>query len=596
MPIYHAPIRDFQFVINEFLDVQQYKGKLKGFDDIDEALISGLLSEGAKFCEEVLLPINQSGDAQGCQFDNGTVNLPEGFTDAYKLYSESGWTSFTCDAEYGGQGLPEVLNMPIIEMICSANLSFGILPGLTHGAYNAIYKHASDELKNIYLPNMVNGSWSGVMCLTESHCGTDLGLIRTKAVPADDGTYHVSGTKIFISAGEQDATENIIHLVLAKLPDAPAGPKGISLFIVPKFLVNADGTLGERNTVSCGSIEEKMGIHASPTCVMNYDNAVGYLVGEPHKGLRAMFTMMNEARLYVGVQGAGLAEIAYQNAAEYCKNRLQGRSLKGAKYPEKDADPLIVHPDVRRTLMTVRVFCEGARMLECYTALKLDISKHHEDAKERKDADDYVQLVTPILKAYFTDMGVECTNMALQLYGGHGYIREWGMEQYARDARIAPIYEGANGIQALDLVGRKLSKFTGRYLRSFFHPTQQFIEENRDDETMAEFTKPLYKAMKGLQDASMWVAINGLTDQEQAAGVSVEYLRMFALAIMADMWARAAKVALEKLAESEGDAFYEAKLHSARFFMKKILPAHYSLLASIVEGAKPMMVMDEEMF
>lgn len=596
MPIYHAPIRDFQFVINEFLNIEHYKGQLKGFDEIDESLVSGLLSEGAKFCEEVLFPINQSGDAEGCDFDNGTVTLPKGFTEAYKLYSESGWTSFTCDAEYGGQGLPEVLNMPIIEMICSANLSFGILPGLTHGAYNAIYTHASKELKDTYLPNMVSGTWSGVMCLTEPHCGTDLGLIRTTATPADDGTYHINGTKIFISAGEQDATENIIHLVLAKLPDAPAGPKGISLFVVPKFLVNKDGSLGERNKVACGSIEEKMGIHGSPTCVMNYDNAVGYLIGEPHKGLRAMFTMMNEARLYVGVQGAGLAEIAYQNAADYSKNRLQGRSLKGSKYPEKDADPLIVHPDVRRTLMTVRVFCEGARMLECFTALKLDISKRHDDERTRQDADDYVQLVTPILKAYFTDMGVECTNMALQLYGGHGYIREWGMEQYARDARIAPIYEGANGIQALDLVGRKLSKFTGRYLRSFFHPTQKFIEENRDDDAMAEFTKPLYKAMKGLQDASMWVAINGLTDQEQAAGVSVEYLRMFALTIMADLWARAAKVALEKLDESEGDAFYQAKLHSARFFMKKILPAHYSLLASIVEGAKPMMVMDEEMF
>lgn len=597
MPNYQAPVEDFQFILNDLLHIEKYQSILDHYQEVDESLVNSLLEEAAKFCQDVLLPINQSGDSEGCTLKDGKVTLPKGFVEAYQHYAQSGWTSFTCDKEYGGQGLPEAINMPMIEMICSANLSFGILPGLTHGAYNAIHLHASDALKKQFLPKMVSGEWSGVMCLTEPHCGTDLGIIRTKATPNASGSYDISGTKIFISAGEQDATENIIHLVLAKLPDAPAGAKGISLFIVPKILVDDQGNLGAANHVSCGSIEHKMGIHASPTCVMNYDKAEGYLVGEPHKGLRAMFTMMNEARLYVGVQGLGLSEIAYQNALEYAKERLQGRSLKGALYPEKEADPLIVHPDVRRMLLTIKSFNEGARMLTLQTALKLDIAKHHPEQTIRQEADDYVQLVTPIIKAYFTDMGVECTNMAMQIFGGHGYIQEYGMEQYVRDARIAPIYEGANGIQALDLVGRKLSKFTGRYLRQFFHPALAFIAEHRDDPAMEGFTKPLYKAVKGLQDASMWVAVNGLSDQEQAAGVSVEYLRMFAVTILADLWARTAKVALEKIEEKEGNQdFYQAKLQTAQFFMKKILPQHYSLLASIVEGAKPLMQMDSQSF
>jgi alkylation response protein AidB-like acyl-CoA dehydrogenase len=595
MPQYTAPIRDFEFVLKDLWNIPKYKD-LEGFAEVDENLISALLEQGAKLCEEVLFPLNMSGDEEGVKYDNGKVSVPAGFKEAYETYVQSGWTSFTCDKAYGGQGLPEVLNMSISEMICSANLSFGITPGLTHGAYNAIHKHASDTLKQKYLPKMVDGSWTGVMCLTEPQCGTDLGLIRTTAKPQGEG-YSISGSKIFISAGDQDLTENIIHLVLAKLPDAPAGAKGISLFIVPKIHVNHDGSLGQPNNVSCGSIEHKMGIHASPTCVMNYDNATGYLVGEPHNGLRAMFTMMNEARLYVGVQGLGLSEVSYQNAAAYAKERLQGRGLKGAKYPEKPADPLIVHPDVRRMLLTMRSFNEGARALACYTALQIDISKRHTDAEVKERADDFVQLITPILKAYFTDMGFESTNMGMQIFGGHGYIKEYGMEQYARDARIAQIYEGANGIQALDLVGRKLPKNTGKYLRSFFHPASEFVEKHKDNPEMSDFTKSLYQGLGTAQQASLWIAANGMGNPEEAAAGSVEYLRIMALVVFAYMWAQMAEVSLRKLKEPNADkAFYEAKLATANFFMKKILPHSYGLLASIVNGAKPIMEMKEEAF
>lgn len=596
MPLYKAPIADYEFLLKEFINLKEYKD-LPGFKDVDDGLVSSLLAEGGKLCEEVLFPLNQKGDQEGCTYDNGKVKVPGGFKEAYQTYTQSGWCSFACDPTYGGQGLPEVLNMPVIEMICSSNLSFGITPGLTHGAYNAIHTHASEALKKQFLPKMVNGSWSGVMCLTEAHCGTDLGLIRTKAAPNKDGSYAISGSKIFISAGEQDITENIIHLVLAKLPDAPPGAKGISLFLVPKVMVNQDGSLGALNHVSCGSIEHKMGIHASPTCVMHYDGAVGYLVGEPHKGLRAMFTMMNEARLYVGVQGLGLAEVAYQNAATYAKERLQGRALKAPKYPDKPADPLVVHPDVRRMLLTIRSFTEGARALTLFTALKIDIFKHHPDAAMREEADHFIQLVTPIIKSYFTDMGFETANLAMQIYGGHGYIVEHGIEQYVRDARIAQLYEGANGIQALDLVGRKLPKQTGRYLRSFFHPASAFIEKHRNNEAMADINKALYKALDSAQKASLWVAANGLADPEEAASGSSEYLRLMALVIFGYIWAQMAGICLQQIEKGKGDkAFYENKLHTARFFMQKILPYHYGLLASIVAGAKPVMAMPEGAF
>lgn len=596
MPKYTAPIQDFEFLLKEWINIGQYKD-LPGFTDIDDGLISSLLAEGGKFCEEVLFPLNQSGDEEGVKFDNGKVIVPAGFKDAYKAYAASGWTSFTCDPDYGGQGLPEVINMPMIEMICSANLSFGMTPGLTHGAYNAIRMHASDELKRKFLPKMVSGEWTGVMCLTEPQCGTDLGLIRTKAVPDGSGAYKISGSKIFISAGDQDITENIIHLVLAKLPDAPKGVKGISLFVVPKIMVDDSGALGAANKVSCGSIEHKMGIHASPTCVMNYDDAIGYLVGEPHKGLRAMFTMMNEARLYVGVQGLGLSEVSYQNAADYAKERIQGRSLKGTKYPEKDADPLIVHPDIRRMLLTMRSFNEGARALTLLTALKLDITKRHTDEKVKQEADDFIQLITPILKAYLTDMGFESTNLGMQILGGHGYIREYGMEQYVRDARIAQIYEGANGIQALDLVGRKLPKDTGKYLRAFFHPATAFVEKNKNNEKMGEFNKPLYKALQTAQQASLWVAANGMGNPEEAAGASVEYLRLMALTVMAYIWATMAETAIKQLEKNpQNKDFYESKLATARFFMNKILPYQYGLISSIVNGSKSIMEMKEEAF
>lgn len=596
MPQYTAPIRDFRFVLQEWLKVADRK-ELKGFEDIDNDLIESLLSEGGRLCEEVLFPINQSGDSEGVKFDNGKVTMPSGFKEAYETYVQSGWTSFTCDPKYGGQGLPEVINMPIIEMICSANLSFGMTPGLTHGAYNAIHMHANDEIKDKYLPKMVDGSWTGVMCLTEPQCGTDLGLITTKADPQDDGSYKISGSKIFISAGDQDLTENIIHLVLAKLPDAPPGMKGISLFVVPKMKINDDGSIGEANNVTCGSIEHKMGIHASPTCVMNYDGAIGHLVGEPNKGLRAMFTMMNEARLYVGVQGLGLAEVAYQNAASYAKERLQGRALKGAKYPEKKADPLIVHPDVRRMLLTVRSFTEGARALAIHTALEMDTHKRHSDDQVKLEADEFVQFVTPILKAYFTDLGFESTNTAMQIFGGHGYIKEYGMEQYVRDARIAQIYEGANGIQALDLVGRKLPKHTGRYLRRFFHPATDFVEEHKENPEMAEFTKGLYTALKNGQDASLWVAANGMGNPDEAAAASVEYLRLMGISVFAWMWAQMAEVALRKMKENPSEAdFYQAKLETARFFMNKIVPQQYGLLAAIASGGKSIMSMKEEAF
>jgi alkylation response protein AidB-like acyl-CoA dehydrogenase len=588
MPQYKAPVRDFEFVINDYLGIEKY-ADLAGFSEASEDLRSAILSEGGRFCEEVLFPLNQSGDKQGLRFDNGEVKLPDGFVDAYKQYVEGGWPSFACDPEYGGQGLPEYLNMPVIEMICSANLSFGITPGLSHGAYNALHLHGSDELKRKYLPKITTGEWSGVMCLTEPQCGTDLGLIRTKAVPNDDGSYAITGTKIFISSGEQDATENIIHLVLAKLPDAPSGTKGISLFVVPKVMVGDDGSLGERNGVACGAIEHKMGIHASPTCVMNYENAKGWLVGQPHNGMKYMFTMMNAARLYVGVQGLGLAEVAYQNALAYANERTQGRALTGPAAPEKAADPIIVHADVRRMLLTMRAFTEAGRALALEAALKLDLMHRSDDAKVKEEADHFIQLMTPIIKAYFTDMGSEVANLAMQVHGGYGYITEYGVEQYVRDARIAQIYEGTNGIQGMDLIGRKLPYNTGRYLRAFFHPAMQFVEDNRENAAMAEFTKPLYTNLKLLQQASLWLGQKGLSNPNDAAAGAVEYLRMFALVVFAFIWAKQAKIAMEKLEQGGDKDFYEAKITTARFFMNKVLPQTAGLIGSITNGSDSVM-------
>lgn len=587
MPVYKAPVRDFQFLFNDYLNLAQYKD-VPGFADAGPDLMNPLLEAAAQYTEEVLFPLNQSADKEGLKYKDGTVTMPKGFKEAYKMYVDGGWPSFTCEPEYGGQGLPEVLNMPLMEMVCSANLSFGLTPGLSHGAYSAISLHGSDELKKKYLPKLTTGEWSGVMCLTEPHAGTDLGLIRTKAEPQADGSYAISGGKIFISSGEQDLTENIIHLILARLPDAPAGIKGISLFLAPKFLVNDDGTLGARNTLRCDGIEHKMGIHASSTCVMSYDGAKAWLVGEKHKGMRAMFTMMNSARLYVGVQGLGIGEVAYQNALAYAKDRLQMRALKGAKFPDKPADPIIVHPDVRRMILTQRAFAEGGRAFALDTALKIDLAKRHPDEKVRKECDDFVQLATPLLKSYLTDGGFEMASLAMQVYGGAGYITEYGVEQFVRDARITMIYEGTNGIQALDLVGRKLPVGAGRYLRTFFHPASEFVEKHKANPAMAEFTKPLYVHLGYLQQATLWIASRGMGNPDDAAAGSVEYQRMFAQVVLAYIWAKQAAIAIEKIGGAEKE-FYQAKLDTARFYMQRILPQNVGLLASLTNGSKSLM-------
>jgi alkylation response protein AidB-like acyl-CoA dehydrogenase len=590
MPSYVAPNKDFQFLIDHFLDLDQH-ADVPGIAEGRE-LAPALLDESAKLCQDVLQPLNVVGDQQGLRMEDGKVIMPDGFKEAYQMYVEGGWSTLTWPTEYGGQDMPEFVNMPLLEMVCSANLSFGLTPGLNHGAISLLLLHASDELKQTYLPKMVTGEWTGVMCLTEPSAGTDLGLVKSRATPNDDGTYSIEGSKIWISSGEHDMNENIIHLVLAKLPDAPEGSKGISLFLCPKYFVNEDGSLGERNHFSCASTEHKMGIHASPSCAMNYDGAKGWLVGKPHDGLKAMFTMMNAARLYVGVQGLGIGEVAYQNALAYTKERLQGRALTGAKNPEKPADPITVHPDVRRMLYSMKAFTEGGRALTMWTALQLDISHRHPDPEKRQEADDLVQLLTPIVKAHLTDGGFETASTAMQCLGGYGYCEEYGMSQFLRDSRIAMIYEGTNGIQSMDLVGRKLGYDTGRYLSRFFHPVDAFIAENRDMPGMAEFTKPLYQHTKYLQQATMWIGSMGLANPNHAGAGAVEYLRMFALVVYGYIWAKQAKIALEK--RDQDPEFYDAKLATARFFMKKVLPQTTSLLASITAGAD--CVMDEAGF
>ncbi len=593
MPTYKAPLQDFDFIINDYLKLNQYSD-VSGFEGIRD-LAMPLLEEGGKFCENVLFPLNMRGDAEGCTYADGEVTMPKGFKEAYKQYCASGWPSFTCDPAYGGQGLPEVMNMPMTEMICSANLSFGLTPGLSHSAYNLMDTYLDDDMKQRYLPKLISGKWTGVMCLTEPQCGTDLGLIRTTATPQDDGSFSIEGTKIFISSGEHDLSENILHLVLAKLPDAPEGVKGISLFLVSKHHVNDDGSLGERNAVKCAGIEEKMGIHASSTCVMNYDGARGFLVGMPHKGLRAMFTMMNAARIYVGVQGLGVAEAAYQSALDYANERIQGRALTGAAQPDKAADPITVHPDVRKMLLTMRAFAQAGRALVMETALKHDLSHRHPDAEARAEADMFVQLMTPVVKGYLTDGGTEMANLAMQCLGGYGYIKEYGVEQYARDARIAQIYEGTNGIQAMDLVGRKLPYKTGAYLAAFFHPCQLFIEAHAKDEAMQEFITPLSKHLDYLRKGSLWLAKEGLNNPNQAAAGATEYLRMFGLVTFAYIWARQAKIAFDAL-QQQPDAvktkFYNDKLDTARFFMNRILPQTISLLSAMTNGSESIMNAD----
>ncbi len=597
MPIYQAPVRDIEFLLYDVFEIGKYQN-LPRFSEATPDLVSAILEEGAKIAQEVLQPLNRSGDEEGCHFEDGEVTTPKGFKAAYKTFTEGGWAGLTADPEYGGQGLPNVLGIAFSEMISAANISFGTYPGLARGTYAAIHKHGNDEQKATYLPRLANGEWGGTMNLTEPHSGTDLGLMRTRAEPQEDGSYKITGTKIFITAGEHDLTDNIVHLVLARLPDAPEGVRGISMFLVPKFLVNEDGSLGARNTASCGSIESKMGLKASATCVMNFDDAIGHLIGGKNKGLRAMFTMMNEARLGVGVQGLGLSEVAYQNARDYARERRQGRSLKGPAEPDEAADPIIVHPDVRKMLLTVRAFNEGARALALWMALNADLAEIHPDDDARRVADDLVSLIMPVLKAHLTDTGFESVNWALQCFGGHGYIRENGMEQFVRDARITQLYEGTSGIQALDLVGRKLPEHMGRLLRQFFHPVDRFLQDNRDDPALKDFVMPLAKSFARLQQATAWVAEQGLKDPEQAGAVAADYLKMFGLVALGFMWARMAKASSEKLSNGAGDGrqFLESKLHVGRYYMAKTLPETSSLLSRIMAGKEALMALEADAF
>ncbi len=593
MQVYNAPLRDMRFVLQELHDFKPLPGR----EELTPELLDSILEEAAKFCSNVLLPLNAPGDEEGCHYENGVVRTPKGFKEAYQAFSEGGWGSLNTAPEYGGQNLPETVAKLMEEMMCSANLSFGLYPGLTHGAYLALKSRGSDELKDRYLPKMVTGEWSGTMCLTEPHCGTDLGLLRTKAVPQEDGSYKISGSKIFISAGEHDLTTNIIHLVLARLPDAPAGVKGISLFLVPKFLPNEQGDAGPRNGVTCAAIEHKMGLKASATCQLNFDDATGWLVGEPNRGMEAMFIMMNSERLSVGVQGLGIGEAAYQGAVAYAKERLQGRSLAGAKYPELAADPIIVHPDIRRNLLTIRAYTEGCRALGIWVAGTMERAELEPDAQARLEAQDFVALLTPVVKALFTDMGFESANLAVQTYGGHGYIRDHGMEQLVRDARIAMIYEGTNGIQALDLVGRKLPANMGRSLRRFFHPVAEFIAAQKEHPQLGKLVQGFERAFGALQLATGFIAERGLADAEEAGAAATDYLRLFGLVALGFMWLRMAVIAAEKAPQGGPDAeFYTSKLATARFFVERILPQAGALLFTIKAGKKSLMEMADTAF
>ena len=608
MATYQAPLRDMRFVLNELLDARSLT-ELPGYEQATPELVDAVLEEAAKLCEQVLFPLNLPGDKEGCTFENGVVRTPAGFKEAYRAFVEGGWTALACDPEYGGQGLPYTVSVAFEEMVSSANLAFGMYPGLSHGAYRALKQHGTEEQKRLYLPKLVDGTWSGTMCLTEPQCGTDLGLIRTRAVPAEDGGYRITGTKIFISAGEHDLTGNIVHLVLAKLPDAPPGTKGISLFVVPKFLPDAEGNAGPRNGVSCGSIEHKMGIHGNATALLNFDGAQGWLVGEPHGGMRAMFTMMNAARLAVGMQGLGIAATAYQSAAAYAKDRRQGRSLaKGARTDgeiggdkstgsDGPADSILVHPDVRRMLLEMRSVTEASRALAYWVGLELDRAERHPDPATRQAAADLVALLTPVIKSALTDLGFEAANQAVQVHGGHGYVHEWGVEQLVRDARITQIYEGTNGIQALDLVGRKLGQDMGRLLRRFFHPVSEWLQAHAADPALAPYVGPTAKAFGRLQQATLSVAQRGLARPEEAAAAATSYLRLFSLVAFAFMWCRMAEVAARKLPQANGDAgFYEAKLAVGRFFMTRVLPQHSAHFQAVMDGADTMMEVPAEAF
>jgi alkylation response protein AidB-like acyl-CoA dehydrogenase len=596
MPIYNPPLRDMQFVMHEVLNVVDELKMLPAHADIDVDTINAVLEEGGKFASEVLAPLNLSGDAEGCKLDKTTheVTPPKGFKEAYAKYVEGGWPALGCDPEYGGQGLPLVVNQSFYEMMNSANQAWTMYPGLSHGAYECLHAHGTPEQKALYLPKLTSGEWTGTMCLTESHCGTDLGMLRSKAVPQADGSYKISGAKIFISAGEHDMVENIVHLVLARLPDAPEGSKGISLFIVPKFNVNADGSLGARNGVFCGGLEHKMGIHANSTCQMVLEDAVGTLVGAPNRGLAAMFVMMNAARLGVGNQSLGLTEVAYQNAAAYAKDRIQMRALSGPKSPEKAADSIIVHPDVRKMLLTARAYAEGGRALATYVAMTLDRAISSDDEDERKEAEAEVSLLTPIIKAFITDNGWIATSHCMQVFGGHGFIHEWGMEQYVRDSRINMIYEGTNTIQSLDLLGRKVLGDNGAKLRKFGAKIAAFVEQEGTNEAMQEFINPLADLGDKVTKLTTEIGMKAFTNPDEVGAAAVDYLRVVGHLTFAYFWARMAKVALEK--QGSGDKFYTAKLSTARFYFAKLLPETAMLIRTARAGLPSLMEMEEELF
>ena len=593
MPRYTPPVRDISFILQDVLDVAG--SNIPGYEDLDEEFVSAVLNESGKLCEEVLAPLNTIGDVQGCVLENGIVRTPHGFKDAFEEVKSGGWPGLDCDPEFGGQGIPFVLASAMTEMFSSSNMAFSMYQGLTHGAYSAIHAHGSEEQKKTYLPKMVSCEWTGTMNLTEPHCGTDLGLMRTKATLQTDGSYAIRGQKIFISAGEHDLAENIIHLVLAKIDGAPEGIKGVSLFIVPKYLVNEDGSLGQRNALSVGKIEEKMGIHGNATCVMNYDGATGYLVGEAHKGMRAMFTMMNEARLGVGIQGYAQAEVAYQNALDYAQDRLQGRCVVEAKNPNGPADPLIVHPDIRRSLMDQKSFVEGARAFTLWGAHLID--RHHR--LNDQFANGLISLLTPVIKGFLTDKGFDMCIQAQQVYGGHGYIEEWGMSQFARDARIAMIYEGANGVQALDLVGRKLGQDGGKHVMAFFELLRNFASENKGTHASFDqnFLDPLKQAGKDLQAGAMYFMEAGMKNPNHALAGSYDFMHMFGHVCLGLMWARMAKASYDALARGADDAaFYETKIATGRYYMLRQLPATALHLKRIESGADPVMALDAANF
>ncbi|MCQ0970638.1 acyl-CoA dehydrogenase C-terminal domain-containing protein [Paracoccus sp. TK19116] len=590
MPHYTAPVSDMQFLLHDVLNISA--SGLPGHDELDRDFTEAVLDAAGKLASEVLAPLNVIGDQQGCRLENGVVRTPEGFAAAFEQMKEGGWTALDCDPDYGGQGMPYVMGVATGEMFVSANMAFNMYQGLTHGAYSAIHTHGTEDQKQTYLPKMVSCDWTGTMNLTEPHCGTDLGLLRTKAEPQDDGSYLITGQKIFISAGDHDMAENVIHLVLAKAPGGGEGTKGISLFIVPKFLVNEDGSLGDRNAVSVGALEHKMGIHGNSTCVMNYDGAKGWLLGDLHKGMRAMFTMMNEARLGVGLQGYAGAVPAYQNAVAYAKDRLQGRAVTGTQYPNAAADPLIVHPDIRRSLMDQKSFLEGARMLAFWGAHLIDQADEGD-----ADAEGLISLLTPVIKGFLTDKGFETAVLAQQIYGGHGYIEEHGMSQFVRDARITMIYEGANGVQALDLVGRKLAADGGKHVMAFFEMVKSFCKDHAEGPLAADFIAPLKAASKDLQAAAMFFMQNGMKNPNAALSGSYDFMHLFGHTALGLMWARMAVTAQKMLDSGEGDAvFLKTKLATGRYYMKRQLPMTATHLARIESGSEPVMELEAEAF